>query len=41
MTTGHSFRKNQLVAERLLLAENTELLIARAKNAEVAKRFSR
>jgi hypothetical protein len=37
----HSFRKNKLVAERLLLAEDTELFVARTKSEEVAKQFSR
>jgi hypothetical protein len=41
VTTGHSFCKNKLVAERLLLAEDAELFVARAKSEEVAKRFSR
>jgi len=31
----------KLVAERLLLAEDGELFIAKAQSGEVAKRFSR
>ena len=31
----------KLVAERLLLAEDGELFIARAKSGETAKRFAR
>jgi hypothetical protein len=30
----------QLVAERLLLAEDGELLVAKAKSGEIAKRFA-
>ena len=41
MTTGRSFRKNKLVAERLLLAEDAGAFVAKAKSEEVAKRFSR
>jgi hypothetical protein len=41
VTTGRSFRKNRLVAERRLLAEDGELFIAKAQSGEVAKRFSR
>ena len=40
MTTGRSFRKNRLVAERLL-PEDAEQFIAKAQSGEVAKRFSR
>lgn len=41
MTTDHSFRQKKLVAERLLLPEDAEFFIARAKSEEAAKRFSR
>ena len=41
MTTGPSFRKNRLVAERLLLAEDADAFVAKAKSEETAKRFAR
>jgi len=40
VTTGRSFRKNWLVAKRLL-PEDAGRFIAKAQSEEVAKRFSR